>query len=170
MMNSQTIANIILIGMPGTGKTTVGSLLSEVLDYGFIDTDKLIADKTGKTPRQLVDELGREYFIRVQDEVILSINSRKCVISTGGGLVHSDIAMNYLKETGKIFFMNTSYKIIEDRMDASRKLIRTGGTLKDLYDERTPLYKKYADKVIECDNCEPDVVCRRIIEFLKIEV
>lgn len=167
MRNNKSDRNIILVGMPGTGKTTVGELLSEMLGYGFIDTDVLVAHKTGKTPKQLVEEYGREYFIRVQDEVVLDIRSGNCVISTGGGLVHSDIAMSHLKKTGEIIFLNTSYQVIEDRMDASRKLVRTGGTLKDLYNERIPLYNKYADRVIECDGSEPDAICRKIIGFFE---
>ncbi len=170
MRNNKRDRNIILIGMPGTGKTTVGKLLSEILGYGFIDTDALVTGKTGKTPGQLVEEYGREYFIKVQNGVVLDIHSGNCVISTGGGLVHSDIAMNHLKKTGEIIFLNTSYQVIEARMDASRKLLKAGGTLKDLYNERTPLYNRYADKVIDCDSSEPNAICQKIIDFLKIEV
>lgn len=158
--------NIILIGMPGTGKTTVGKLLSEVLGYEFIDTDSLIAEKTGKTPKQLVEERGREYFIEIQDEVVLEINPKNSVISTGGGLIHSDIAMKHLTQIGSIVFLNTCFQIIQERMDPSRKLVRTGGSLKELYDQRTPLYNKYANIVIDCNNTEPQIICQNIIEIL----
>lgn len=166
MIHKKSEGNIILIGMPGTGKTTVGKLLSEFLGYDFIDTDSLINCNTGKTPRQLVEEKGRDYFMSVQDEAVLNINSQKCVIATGGGLVHSETAMNYLKGIGKVIFLRTGYQIIQDRMDASRKLLRTGGTLLDLFNERTPLYNKYADMVIECDNKNPQMICNEITEIL----
>lgn len=166
MIHKKSEGNIILIGMPGTGKTTVGKLLSEFLGYDFIDTDSLINCNTGKTPRQLVEEKGRDYFMSVQDEAVLNINSQKCVIATGGGLVHRETAMNYLKGIGKVIFLRTGYQIIQDRMDASRKLLRTGGTLLDLFNERTPLYNKYADMVIECDNKNPQMICNEITEIL----
>lgn len=158
--------NIILIGMPGTGKSTVGKLLSEVLGYEFIDTDSLIIERTGKTPKHLVEERGREYFIKIQDEVVQEINPKNSVISTGGGLIHSDTAMKHLTHIGIIVFLNTSFQTIEERMDPSRKLVRTGGSLKELYNERTPLYNKYANMVIDCDDTEPQVICRKIIEIL----
>ncbi len=159
--------NIILIGMPGTGKTTVGKLLAERLNYVFIDTDQCITDKTGKIPRQLVEENGREHFLRVQDEVVLDIHVSHNVIATGGGLVHSDIAMKHLKKLGKIVFLDTSYDTIEARMDKSRKLVKAGGTLRSLYDERSPLYAGYADVTVKCDGTEPIVICSRIIEMLE---
>lgn len=166
MMHQGYARNIILIGMPGTGKTTVGELLAERLSYSFIDTDQCITEKTGKSPRQLVEEYGRDYFLRVQDEVVLDINITHSVIATGGGLIHSDISMKHLKELGKIVFMDTSYKTIEARMDMSRSLVKAGGTLKDLYDERTPLYAHYADITVKCDGTEPPVICSRIMELL----
>ncbi len=167
MIDRKPDGNIILIGMPGTGKTTVGKLLSEFSGYNFIDTDSLINCNTGKTPRQIVEEKGREYFMSVQDEAVLNINACNCVIATGGGLVHSETAMNFLKGIGKVIYLQTGYQIIKDRMDASRKLLRTGGTLLELYNERTPLYNKYADMVIECDNKNPQMICNEITEILK---
>ncbi len=158
--------NIILIGMPGTGKSTVGKLLGELLGYDFIDTDQLISRRAGKTPRQLVEEIGRDFFLKVQDAAVLNIGCNNCVIATGGGLVHSNIAMKHLKELGKIIFLNTSYQVIEERMDKTRKLVRSGGSLQDLYKERIPLYMKYADTVIECDNTDPESICKGIISFL----
>ncbi|MDF2988305.1 MAG: shikimate kinase [Eubacterium sp.] len=158
--------NIILIGMPGTGKSTVGKLLGEHLGFDFIDTDQLITDSVGKTPRQLVEESGRDCFLRVQDEVVLNIGCNHCVIATGGGLVHSNTAMKHLKTMGKVIFLNTSYEVIEERMDKTRNLVRSGGSLQDLYNKRMPLYMEYADTVIDCDNTDPHGICKGIKGYL----
>ncbi|HEX2925218.1 MAG TPA: shikimate kinase [Ruminiclostridium sp.] len=160
------IKNIVLIGMPGSGKTTVGKILSQSLGYTFVDTDQLICDKTDKTPRQLVAEDGLEVFMKVQDEVVLSIVDANCIISTGGGLVHSEISMNYLKSIGFIIYLDTKYDIIKERMDSSRKLVRTKGSLLELYNSRVPLYEKYADAVVNCDSVDPETVSETILGLI----
>ncbi|MHB8065613.1 MAG: shikimate kinase [Ruminiclostridium sp.] len=158
--------NIILIGMPGSGKTTIGKLLANILGYKFIDSDQLIVEKAGKTPKQVVEENGREVFLNMQDEVILSIKQNNFVLATGGGIVHSDAAMNYLKSIGLIIYLNTKYEIIEERMDASRKLVRTNGTLLDLYIERSHLYNKYADIILDCNSTDPQLLCNSIVKII----
>lgn len=159
--------NIILIGMPGSGKTTLGTRLAGMLGWKFMDSDHLVTERTGKIPRQIVEESGRESFLKIQDEVILDINCKNCVIATGGGLVHSSTAMNHLKRLGFVIYLKTDYSIIESRMDASRKLVRTKGTLHDLYLEREPLYNKYADAVLNCDTTDIQILCSRIMEEIK---
>lgn len=166
MIQKNSTNNIVLIGMPGCGKTTTGELLANLLDYKFIDTDQLIVDKTGKNPRQVVDEYGRDFFLAIQDEVVLSIKQSNCIIATGGGIVHSDMAMNYLKSIGFVLFLDTKYDIIEERMDASRKLVRTNGSLLELYNERRPLYCKYADAIIDCNSVDSQLLCNRILKLL----
>lgn len=166
MIQKNSTNNIVLIGMPGCGKTTTGELLANLLDYKFIDTDQLIVDKTGKNPRQVVDEYGRDFFLAIQDEVVLSIKHSNCIIATGGGIVHSDMAMNYLKSIGFVLFLDTKYDIIEERMDASRKLVRTNGSLLELYNERRPLYCKYADAIIDCNSVDSQLLCNRILKLL----
>jgi shikimate kinase len=158
--------NIILIGMPGSGKTTIGKLLAEKLNRVFMDSDQLIIQKTGKTPRQIVEFEGRAVFLDAQDSVILEIECDDFVLATGGGIVHSELAMNRLKSLGCIIYLNASYKIIEERMDKTRKLVRTNGGLQDLYNERAPLYLKYADKILDCDNIEPQLLCEKIIVLM----
>lgn len=160
--------NIILIGMPGSGKTTIGKLLSNMLDYKFIDSDQLIVEKVGKTPRQVVEENGRKFFLDIQDEVVLEIKQNNCVFATGGGIVHSDLAMNHLKAIGFIIYLKTKYHIIEERMDTERKLVRTNGTLLDLYNERDPLYNKYADAILNCDSTDLKLLCNKILEIINL--
>ena len=158
--------NIILIGMPGCGKTTIGKLLANKLDYKFIDSDQLIIEKTGKTPRQVVEENGREFFLNIQDEAVLDIKQNNFVLATGGGIVHSNLAINYLKSIGYVIYLNTRYEIIEERMDPSRKLVRTNGNLLDLYNERTPLYYKFADAILDCNSTNPQLLCNNILNII----
>ena len=167
MIQKNSTNNIVLIGMPGCGKTTTGELLAKLLDYKFIDTDQLIVEKTGKNPRQVVEEYGRDFFLALQDEVVLSIKQSNCIIATGGGIVHSDAAMNYLKSIGFVLFFDTKYDTIEERMDASRKLVRTNGSLLELYNERRPLYCKYADAIIDCNSVDSQLLCKRILKLLE---
>jgi len=166
MMQNSRKKNIILIGMPGSGKTTIGTLLADKLNCMFMDSDQLIIQKTGKTPKQIVEEKGREFFLSIQDEVILEIKGNEFVLSTGGGIVHSDLAMGYLKSIGYIIYLNTEYKIIEERMDESRKLVRTNGSLQDLYNERIPLYLKYADEILDCNYIDPQLLCEKIMVLM----
>ncbi len=166
MIKKNSTNNIVLIGMPGCGKTTTGEMLAKLLDYKFIDTDQLVIEKTGKNPRQVVEEHGRDFFLNIQDEVVLSINQSNCVIATGGGIVHSDTAMNYLKSIGFVLFLDAKYDIIEERMDASRKLVRTNGSLLELYNERRPLYCKHADAIIECNSVDSQLLCKRILKLI----
>ena len=161
--------NIILIGMPGSGKTTIGKLLANMLNYKFIDSDQLIVEKIGKTPRQVVEEKGLEFFLNIQDEVVVEIKQNNCVIATGGGIVHSELAMNHLKSIGLVIYLNTKYHIIEDRMDKNRKLVRTRGTLLDLYNERNPLYNKYSDAILDCDSTDPKLLCNEILKIISLK-
>jgi shikimate kinase len=166
MIQKNGTVNIVLIGMPGCGKTTTGELLAKMLDYKFIDTDQLIVEKTGKNPKQVVEEYGRDFFLDIQDEVVLSIKQNKCIIATGGGIVHSDKAMNYLKSIGFVLFLDAKYDIIEERMDVSRKLVRTNRSLLELYNERRPLYCKYADASIDCNSVDSQILCKRILKLI----
>lgn len=143
--------NIILIGMPGCGKTTIGTELAEVIGYGYIDSDSVIVAREGKRLNEIIAEVGREAFLDVEAKVNSELCADRCVIATGGSVIYRDSAMQKLKEMGKIVYLQLSYEIIASRLGDLKKrgvALKEGFTLKDLYDERTPLYEKYADVVV----------------------
>ena len=140
--------SIILIGMPSCGKSTLGVLLAKRLGYRFIDSDLLIQETEGKLLHEIISECGNEGFLDVEERVNASITDEKAVIATGGSVIYRDYAMQKLKEMGKIVYLQLSYEIIESRLGDLKKrgvALKEGFTLKELYDERTPLYEKYAD-------------------------
>jgi shikimate kinase len=148
----KTNGNIILIGMPGCGKTTIGTELAEKLGYGYIDSDSVIVAREGKRLSQIIEEQGRERFLDIEAKINSEICANRCVIATGGSVIYRDCAMQKLKEKGKIVYLKLSYETIESRLGDLVKrgvALKEGYTLLDLYNERTPLYEKYADTVVE---------------------
>ncbi len=144
--------NIILIGMPGSGKTTLGMELAEILVYGYIDSDSVIVAREGKRLNEIIAEVGREGFLDVEAKVNSELCADRCVIATGGSVIYRDTAMQKLKELGKIVYLKLPYEVIASRLgDLTKRgvALREGFTLKDLYDERTPLYEKYAEITVE---------------------
>lgn len=147
--------NIVLIGMPGAGKSTIGVVLAKSLGYKFIDSDLVIQEKEGKLLHEIISEVGDEGFRIVENNVNASIDATKAVIATGGSAVYGKEAMEHFEKTGKIVYLKHSYKEIEHRLgDLSKRgvTIKAGQTLKDLYNERVPLYEKYADVEVDCSN------------------
>ncbi len=146
--------NIILIGMPGCGKTTIGTELSEKLGYGYVDSDSVIVAREGKRLPQIIAEVGREAFLDIEAKINSEICADRCVLATGGSVIYRDYAMQKLKTMGKIVYLKLSYETIASRLgDLTKRGVayKDGFTLKDLYDERTPLYEKYADIAVELD-------------------
>ena len=144
--------NIILIGMPGCGKTTVGTELSETIGYGYIDSDSVMVAREGKRLCEIMEEVGREGFLDIEAKINSELCATRCVIATGGSVIYRDGAMQKLKEKGTIVYLKLPYEIIENRLGDLKKrgvAVKEGFTLKDLYEERTPLYEKYADVVVE---------------------
>jgi shikimate kinase len=155
--------NLILIGMPASGKSTVGVILAKVIGYDFIDTDILIQRKTGKRLAQIIADDGVEGFLEIENRVNASVEADHCVIATGGSAVYGEEAMRHFKEIGHIMYLKVSYAAIEKRLGNMKKrgvALREGQTLRDLYEERTALYEKYADTVIEEQGDAEDVVVR----------
>ena len=144
--------NIILIGMPGCGKSTVGVLLAKILGYAFIDSDLLIQAKEGKKLYQIINENGEEYFKSAENSVNASISATSTVIATGGSVIYCDEAMQHLKSIGTVVYIKITPEQLLNRINniATRGVvIKKGETLLDLYKERSPLYEKYADITVE---------------------
>ena len=146
--------NIILIGMPGAGKSTVGVVLAKHLGYEFIDSDLLIQKQYGKLLQALIEEHEVEGFWQIEEQVNASVNTDKAVIATGGSVIYGPKAMEHLREIGTVIYLKLPCGEIESRVGdlTSRGVTRQAGqTLQDLYDERTPLYEKYAHITIDCE-------------------
>ena len=146
--------NLILIGMPGCGKSTVGVVLAKALGMDFIDSDLVIQKTTGKRLSQIIDESGDEGFRKVENRVNAQLEADNSIIATGGSVVYGEEAMRHLKAIGTIIYLKLSYASIEDRLGdlhARGVTIQPGWTLRDLYNERCPLYERWADVTIDCE-------------------
>ncbi len=146
--------NIVLIGMPGVGKSTVGVLLAKRLGYRFVDTDLLIQEKEGKRLFEILRDNGNEYFAATENRVCSSLKAERTVIATGGSVVFGSEAMKNLKRLGKVVYLRVPLAELEKRVNNFETrgiLMKSGQTLEDIFYERTPLYEKYADLTVDCD-------------------
>jgi shikimate kinase len=169
-MKTSSRKNIVLIGMPAVGKSTIGVLLAKRLGRYFLDTDVFIQAIVGKTLQQIIDEQGLEAFCKIEAEHIGCIDKKDCVIATGGSAVYSDSAMQHLKNNGIIVYLDLPLEMIKKRLtdlNIRGVVMSKGQTLNDLYKERTPLYEKWADVKIDCKNFPHEEVIDKIIEQLK---
>lgn len=145
--------NVILTGMPGAGKSTVGVVLAKKLGYRFLDSDLVIQEKTGKLLYQLIDEKGEAGFLMLENEINASIETEDSVIATGGSAIYGKEAMEHFKEIGKVVYLNLPYEELKERLGDLHErgvVLKEGFTLLDLYKERMLLYEKYADITIDC--------------------
>ncbi len=150
-MNKQ---NIILIGMPGAGKSTVGVVLAKNLGYHFIDSDILIQNQYGKLLHEIIEERGIEGFWKVENDVNAAIQETQCVIATGGSAVYGREAMMHLQDIGMVVYLRLSYESVKERLGDLNKrgvTLKKGQTLKSLYEERIPLYEQYAHIIVDCE-------------------
>ena len=155
--------NLILIGMPASGKSSVGVILAKVIGYDFIDTDLLIQRAEKKRLSQIIAERGVDGFLEVDNRVNASVEPDHCVIATGGSAVYGEEAMRHFKKIGHIMYLKVDYDTISKRLRNIKKrgvALKEGQTLRDLYDERVLLYEKYADTVIEEKGDVEDVIVR----------
>ncbi len=163
--------NIVLIGMPGVGKSTAGVILAKVTGYGFVDADLLIQAREKKLLKDIIASEGVDGFIRVENDVLSSIDVTHSVIATGGSAIYGAGAMAHLKETGTLVYLSLPFEELEKRLGDIKGrgvVLRKGQTLKDLYDERKVLYEKYADITVEETGLSVEETVERIVALLKI--
>ncbi|MBU9727674.1 shikimate kinase [Diplocloster modestus] len=144
--------NVILIGMPGVGKSTAGVVLAKILGYEFIDSDLLIQKEEKRLLAEIIEQDGIDGFIAVENRVNASIEAERSVIATGGSVVYGEEAMEHLRKIGTVVYLRLSYRTLDRRLHNIKGrgvVLREGQNLADLYEERTPLYEKYADIVID---------------------
>ena len=162
--------NIVLIGMPGSGKSTVGVLLAKMLGYDFIDSDLLIQKREGKRLFEILDDNGTDYFLELEKDVNCGISCENTVIATGGSAVYGKAAMEHFKDIGKIVYIKVPLCELEKRVNnfSTRGVVmKNGSTLKDIFEERAPLYEKYADITVELGNGSLTDSAEEIIKALK---
>jgi shikimate kinase len=151
--------NIILIGMPAAGKSTVGVLLAKQLRMGFMDTDLLIQSGENCYLRDIIAAQGNQGFFAVEERYLRRVTARGYVIATGGSAVYSPAAMNHLGNLGTIVYLHSSLSQLEERLAniTDRGVVHAPGeTIADLYRQRTPLYERYAEITVACDGLRPD--------------
>ncbi len=161
--------DVVLIGMPASGKSTVGSLLAEKRGCAFLDGDRLIRAATGEPLSATLARLGTEGFLALEEEVLCGISEKNAVIATGGSAVYSEKAMAHLKSLGRIVYLKIGGKEAEARIPdfSARGVVMRGNvaTLQELYAERAPLYEKYADVTVDCTGKTPDELVSELLEI-----
>ena len=161
--------NLILIGMPGCGKSTVGVVLAKAANLDFIDSDLVIQKQMGAKLSQLLDEHGDEGFRAIENRINAELIAEDSVIATGGSVVYGEEAMRHLKDIGTVVYLKLSYEAIEDRLGdlhARGVTIQPGWTLRDLYNERAPLYEKWADITVDCEQLK----LREVVAYIRAQV
>ena len=159
--------NIVLIGMPGAGKSTVGVLLAKTIGYGFVDCDLVIQGQTGELLYRTIERDGIDAFLRTEERVISGLVVSRCVIATGGSAVFGDRAMEHLHESGVVVYLKLEPDEIERRIRniTTRGIaMNPGETIRDVYAVRAPLYEKWADVTVPCSGLTPEGVIEEILK------
>lgn len=149
--------NIVLIGMPGAGKSTIGVILAKVMGYRFVDSDLVIQEEEHRLLKDIIAEDGVEEFVKIENRINASLDVDKSVIATGGSVIYGAEAMEHLREIGTVVYIRLRYEEIRARLgDLSQRgvVLREGQTLLDLYNERCPLYEKYAHIAVDGDGMQ----------------
>lgn len=162
--------NIVLIGMPGVGKSTIGVILAKILGYQFVDADLLIQDREGRLLKDIIAQDGIDGFIKIENDVNKSIEAHKTIIATGGSVVYGQEAMEHLSEIGTIVYLKLNLHQLKKRLGDIKGrgvVLRDHQTLDDLFDERTPLYEKYADIVLDEEGMTVEMTVEELVKKLK---
>lgn len=164
------MTNIIFIGMPAVGKSTVGVVVAKRLGYEFIDTDLLIQKQEQKLLREIIAEEGVDGFLKVENRVNAGVTAEHAVIAPGGSVVYCDEAMAHFKKIGTVVYLQASYDTIRSRLKNAEKrgvTLREGQTLEDLYNERVILFEKYADITICEDGIDLEETIEKVLNVLE---
>ena len=159
--------NLILIGMPGAGKSTVGVVLAKKLGYRFVDSDLVIQERTGKLLHELIEELGISGFWQQEEAVNCSLEGERMVIATGGSAVYGTKAMEHFKQMGTVVYLQLGLEELESRLgDLNERgvTLKPGQTLQGLLEERTPYYEKYADLTVSCEKKSIREIVEEIVD------
>lgn len=162
--------NIILIGMPAVGKSTVGVIVAKRLGYEFVDTDLLIQKQEKKLLREIIDEVGNEGFLAIENQVNRDLYVERTVIAPGGSIVYCKEAMEHYRQIGIIIYLKASYEEIEKRIRNAKHrgvVLKDGQELRDVYEERVKLFEKYADYTVEETGIGLDETIDRVLELIE---
>lgn len=160
--------NIILIGMPGAGKSTVGVILAKVLGMNFVDSDLLIQEEEGMLLKDIIDREGLNGYLAIENRVNRKIACKNCVIATGGSIVYCEEAMEHLRGTGLVVYIKLSLGVIRERLGNIRQrgvVLKEGQTLASLYEERFPLYEKYAHVTVDGEGLGMEELMEKIAKY-----
>lgn len=163
-------ANVTLIGMPGSGKTTVGQHLARHWGWTFFDTDHFIEAGEGKRLEQIIDAVGFDEFLQIEANYVQRVTGTEQIISTGGSVVYVDAAMQYLRRISTVLYLEVPLPDLEARLGdlkARGVVIAPGRTVADLWRERHPLYVKYAHVAVTCTGDDPEQSGRAVVERIK---
>lgn len=147
--------NIVLIGMPGSGKSTIGVVLAKVLGYEFLDSDLVIQKQEKRLLSEIIEQEGIEGFLAIENDVNKNLNVDRTVIATGGSAVYGEEAMEHLKKIGTVIYLKLGYRPLRRRLGSLKKrgvVLKKGQSFRMLFEEREPLYEKYADLIIDEEN------------------
>jgi shikimate kinase len=161
--------SIILIGMAGSGKSTIGKLLADRLHRQFIDTDTLIEQFTDMPLQVFLEKYGRSHFLETESERVLHIQAKHSVIATGGSVVYRPASMQHLKTIGTLVFLNVPLEALRKRqLDYTNRgfIIDEGQSFEALFEERFALYRRYADIDMDCSAKSPETICSELIDVL----
>ena len=163
--------NVVLIGMPGAGKSTIGVILAKMLGKDFVDADLVIQKEEGRLLSEIIDQEGPDGFLAIEERVNAELNPDSAVIATGGSVVYGEKAMKHLGEIGVIVYLRLSFEAVDARLRDIRGrgvVLREGQTLKDLYEERSSLYERYGEVVVEEDGLNVEETLEKTLQALKM--
>lgn len=161
--------NVTLIGMPGSGKSTIGVILAKALGYQFLDTDLVIQKQEKRKLSKIIAQEGPERFKEIENKVNASVDVTETVIAPGGSVIYCEEAMKHLRSIGKVVYLKISLESLSKRLGNLRGrgvLLKEGQTLKDLYEERVPLYEKYADIVVDEEGKDLEESLAAVLEII----